>query len=163
VTVSPAEDCFKKGTRFIHNYIMTSLPSIINVAHKNSIIRIHDAYNECLRLEKTLQELQDKGENATNNLVYVRILGYLIHFAPGDSGIETVVQQIISCHGDDSKLLSVGQMYYDHYIRACKFNEATYSMYQYLRRSQFEPEMAGRQRLPATHLILCWPTWQTTA
>jgi len=98
---------------------MTSLPSLVPVAHQNSI-RVHHAYNECLGLEKTLQERVEKGEDVENDLVHIRILGYLVHFAPGTRGLETVVQEINSCDGDHSALISVGQMYYDHLLRACK-------------------------------------------
>ena len=98
---------------------MTSLPSHVpsGLQHSADVV---SAYNICLRVEKDLQSTIDKGEKVENNLVYIRILGYLIHLVPGDRGLKTVVEEISSCHGEPA-LLAVGQMYYDHYIRACKF------------------------------------------
>ncbi|KJA27278.1 hypothetical protein HYPSUDRAFT_157352 [Hypholoma sublateritium FD-334 SS-4] len=61
------------------------------------------------------------GGNIENNLVYVRILGCLLHHIQ-DLGLHTVVYEIVSCK-DDVALLSVGQMYYDHYIRAFRANK----------------------------------------
>ncbi|KAF8900272.1 hypothetical protein CPB84DRAFT_1815431 [Gymnopilus junonius] len=58
---------------------------------------------------QSLQRAVDNGDDVGNNLVYVRILGYLMHY---------VVEEVSSCV-DDSAVLAVGQMYYDHYIRAC--------------------------------------------
>ncbi|KAF8968556.1 hypothetical protein BDZ97DRAFT_1799021 [Flammula alnicola] len=56
-------------------------------------------------------------------MIYIRILGYLIHYVPTGRGLKTVVEEISSC-ADDSALLTVGQMYYDHYIRAFRANRA---------------------------------------
>lgn len=79
------------------------------------------AYNICLGLEERigLGMVTGPGRKIENDLVYVRILGYLIHHTP-DLGLRTVVYEIVSCK-DDFALLSVGRMYYDHYIRACRF------------------------------------------
>ncbi|KJA16259.1 hypothetical protein HYPSUDRAFT_147992, partial [Hypholoma sublateritium FD-334 SS-4] len=50
-----------------------------------------------------------------------RILGYLIHYVPTERGLKMVVEEICSCD-DDSALLVVGKMCYDHYIRAFRAN-----------------------------------------
>lgn len=75
----------------------------------------------CLRLEKSLQQAADKGEDVGKSMINIRILGYLIHFVPTDQGLKTVVEEISSCK-DDFALLNVGKMYYDHYIRAFRTN-----------------------------------------
>ena len=95
---------------------MTALPS--QVPHANP--HIVSAYNICLKLERSLQEDVEKGKDVGNNLVFIRILGYLLHHLPTDEGLKTVVHEIFSSK-DDSALLRVGKMYYDHYIRACMF------------------------------------------
>ena len=79
-----------------------------------------DAYNVCLRLEKSLQQAIDRGEVVGKNLIYIRILGYLVQYAPNDQALNTVLTEIISC-SKDSDLFDVGRMYFDHYIRACMF------------------------------------------
>jgi hypothetical protein len=53
-------------------------------------------------------------------MVCIRILGYLLHHLPTNEGLKTVVHEIVSST-DDSALLRVGKMYYNHYIRACMF------------------------------------------
>jgi len=79
-------------------------------------------YNICLRLEKSLQKAIDKGEDVGQDIINIRILGYLVHFVPTDRGLKTVVQEISSCK-DEFALLAVGKMYYDHYIRAFRANK----------------------------------------
>ncbi|KAF8147267.1 hypothetical protein B0H34DRAFT_785840 [Crassisporium funariophilum] len=62
------------------------------------------------------------GDNVGNDLVYIRILGYLIHFVPTDLGLRVVVTEIVSA-GTDCALLDVGKMYYDHYLRTFRANK----------------------------------------
>ncbi|KXN84498.1 hypothetical protein AN958_12410 [Leucoagaricus sp. SymC.cos] len=100
---------------------MTSLPREVpqrlqHLAHPVS------AYDICLRLEESL-ELAVDNDDVGNNLVYIRILGYLIHYVPTDLGLRKIVEEISSCV-DDSAILAVGQLYYDHYIRAFRANRA---------------------------------------
>ncbi|KXN80608.1 hypothetical protein AN958_09646 [Leucoagaricus sp. SymC.cos] len=100
---------------------MTSLPP--KVPHRlRDVAHVVSAYGICLRLEKSLQLAANKGDNVGNNLIFIRILGYLIHYVPTDRGLKTVIQEIVSCV-DESALLLVGKMYYDHYIRAFRANK----------------------------------------
>ncbi len=98
---------------------MTSLPSEVH-RRLQHLAPVVSAYNKCLRVEEDLQSITDTRRNIKKDLVYIRIVGYLIHLVPGDQGLKTVVYEISSCDGE-SALLAVGQMYYDHYIRACRF------------------------------------------
>jgi len=100
---------------------MTSLPSEVPNRLRH-IAHVVSAYNICLMLEKSLQSALDRGEDIGDNLIFVRIPGYLIHYVPTDRGLKNVVQEISSCI-DDSALLNVGKMYYDHYIRAFRANK----------------------------------------
>ncbi|KAF8965403.1 hypothetical protein BDZ97DRAFT_1998394, partial [Flammula alnicola] len=50
--------------------------------------------------------------------------GSLAFLYTTDPGLKTVVEEISSCT-IDSALLAVGQIYYDHYIRACTFPKPT--------------------------------------
>jgi hypothetical protein len=101
-----------------HKY-MTSLPLQVPQRLRN-LAHVVSAYNICLRLEKSLQETANGGQDVGKNLIYIRILGYLEHYVPTDRGLKTVVYEITSS-ANDSALLEVGQMYYNHYIRACTF------------------------------------------
>jgi hypothetical protein len=98
---------------------MTSLPPQVPPGLQH-IAHIVSAYNICLRLEKSLQSDRYEGKDVGRNLIYIRILGFLIHHVPTDRALKTVVYEISSC-ADNSALLKVGEMYYNHYIRACTF------------------------------------------
>ncbi|KXN81616.1 hypothetical protein AN958_04110 [Leucoagaricus sp. SymC.cos] len=100
---------------------MTSLPPRVH-QRLQDVAHVVSAYDICLRLEKSLQLAANKGDDVGNNLIFIRILGYLIHYAPTDQGLKTVVEEISSCI-DDSALLLFGKMYYDHYIRAFRANK----------------------------------------
>jgi len=95
---------------------MTSLPTKVprRVQHLAHVV---NAYNICQRLERSLCQI-GQGEEVGNKLIYIRILGYLVHNVPGDRALKTVIDEISSCCGD-SALLDLGKMYYDHYLRAC--------------------------------------------
>ena len=124
---------------------MTSLPPKIP-ERLRYISGIISAYNTCLILENTLQLAVDKGEDVSlrNKLVYIRILGYLIHYVPTDQGLKNTVKEISSCT-DDSTLLDVGKMYYDHFIRACTFPNLRLTCDLDLTRS---PVRANRSPIP---------------
>jgi hypothetical protein len=104
---------------------MTSLP--LRVPERlREIPDIVGTYDICLGIEKALQLAIDKGDDVGNNQIYIRILGYLIHYVPTDQGLRNIVEEISSCV-DDSAILDVGKKYYDHYIWACTFMFQIYS------------------------------------
>ena len=59
------------------------------------------------------QKAIDKGEDVGQNMIYIGILGYLIHFVPTAQGLKTVVYEIGSCNEESVSLLAVGKMYYE--------------------------------------------------
>ena len=66
---------------------MTSLPHRV----PNRLWDIADVisvYSICLRLEKSLQLAIDKGNYVGNTQIYIRILGYLIHYVPTNQGLK---------------------------------------------------------------------------
>ena len=75
------------------------------------------AYGICLRLEATIQENNSKKDMARDQ-IFCRILGYLLHHIPTDQALKTVVYEVVSAK-DDEALLKVGEMYFNHFIRAC--------------------------------------------
>ncbi|KAF9550037.1 hypothetical protein CPC08DRAFT_699393 [Agrocybe pediades] len=88
------------------------------------------AYETCLRVERALQNQLDnasakKRTNETTetdlHLVYVRVLGYLLHYIPTRTGLDNLSGEIGTCTSDEA-LFKLGQMYYDHYLRA--FNKS---------------------------------------
>lgn len=80
------------------------------------------AYDICLGLEKfLLLAVVNKGDDVGSKLIYVRILGYLVHHFPTDQGLGNIVEEIISSVDDSALQVDVGKIYYDHYIGACTF------------------------------------------
>jgi hypothetical protein len=99
---------------------MTPLPPEVSKRLRDTPeISITSAYDICLRLENTLQLAADKGEDVGNKLIYIRILGYLMHHSPTDQGVASVIKEIVSA-AHSSELLDVGKWYFDHFIRAGK-------------------------------------------
>ena len=99
---------------------MTPLPPKLRERQTDAHVHAVSAYNICLTVESSLQQAVNNGENVGNNIIYIRILGYLLHFVPTDQGLRVVVSEIFSAKSDRA-LLDVGKMYFDHYVRACAF------------------------------------------
>ena len=87
----PTFACHNHGTLGLAN--MTALPPEVplRVQHLGSVV---STYITCMRLEKILQQDVDMGQNVGNGLIYIRILGYLIHYVPTDEGLRTVTYEI---------------------------------------------------------------------
>ena len=72
---------------------MTSLPPEVPTRLRD-IAEISSAYGTYLRLEKSFHLAVDKGSDAGNDLIYIRILGHLIHYVPTDQGLKNIVEEI---------------------------------------------------------------------
>ncbi|KIJ47305.1 hypothetical protein M422DRAFT_164180, partial [Sphaerobolus stellatus SS14] len=105
---------------------MSKLPSEAPPRFRNDPSVI-SAYNICLNLERGIQKEIDATRDVGRSMIYCRILGYLIHYAPSDEASKAVVQEIISCNEERVSLLEVGEMYYNHYIGAFRFNKGKIS------------------------------------
>ena len=79
---------------------------------------LDSAYNFCVSLQEKIQEEIDSGEDATKNMIYCRVLGYLFHHPPTDQAIKTLVYEVVSAKEDEA-LLKIGEMYFNHLIRLC--------------------------------------------
>ncbi|PPQ70849.1 hypothetical protein CVT25_003949 [Psilocybe cyanescens] len=99
---------------------MTSLPHKLPQRLQH-LAHVVSAYDMCLKLEDSLQLAPNNGDDIGKFLIYIRILGYLIHHVPTEIGLDNISQEINSCH-DNSTILALGQMYYDHYIMAFQPN-----------------------------------------
>lgn len=100
---------------------MTPLPPKLPERLQNDAhVRAVNAYDICLRVQGSLQQAVDNGKNVGNDIIYIRILGYLLHFVPTNVGLKVVVTEIFVAKSDRD-LLNLGKMYFDHYIRACAF------------------------------------------
>lgn len=82
------------------------LPSEIITLSSN----IAAAYPNILRLEKS---------SDLKNVMYARILGYMLLYRPSDEAWTTVTKGVVSCANED-QLAEHGKYYYDYYIRPCK-------------------------------------------
>ena len=95
---------------------MTSLPLEVPKRFRD-IPDAVTAYDICLGLEKfLLLAVVNKGDDVGSKLIYVRILGYLVHHFPTDQGLGKIVEEIISSVDDSALQVDVGKIYYDHYI-----------------------------------------------
>lgn len=86
-------------------------------------IDIVGAYQCCLNLEKDIEEKILDGEDIDRkkkNLMYCRVLGYLLHHAPNDTALAVVTQEILSCETIEA-ILILGKFYFEHFISVCKF------------------------------------------
>ena len=135
---------------------MTSLPPKVP-QRLQDIAQVVSAYDICLRLERSLQLAVVNGDNVGNDIIYIRILGYLIHYLPTDQGLKTVVFEVVSAMTDRA-LLDVGKLYYDHYIRACRF-QGFYSAC-FLTQS---PVRANKGRIPTPSNHASRPSFDTMA
>ena len=80
------------------------------------------AYPQILNLERNEQaaKIRDPSADRKKRLMYARIVGYLILEGPSDQARVTVALEVNACNGDEEKMLGIGRLYFDHYIRACK-------------------------------------------
>ena len=84
------------------------------------IIQGAEAYHACLRAEESLQFVPfDYERDAEQDLVYIRVLGHLLHHV-AYRGLETIVKEILAAK-DSIALFELGQIYLGHFLRACEF------------------------------------------
>jgi hypothetical protein len=103
---------------------MTSLPPKAPEKYKDHprFPDIVSAYNHCLMAERALQGVDKGVSDLGKKLIYIRILGYLIHHLPRVEGVLNLKQEIVSAHQvGGTALFDIGKWYLDHYIRACTF------------------------------------------
>ena len=141
------------------DHSMTSLPSEVPPRFPY----VANAYNMCLRLEKSLQEAANEGQNVGKDLIYIRILGFLFHHVPTDEGLKTIINEVCSTAGNSALLLQVGKMYFDHFIRPCTFQVALTPLnfnFTSDMASQLKPIRIEHQRPPVNLLDSRSIQWQ---
>jgi hypothetical protein len=96
------------------------LPELPPVYHNSP--SIFGAYPQILKLERSEQATYSRNPSVElgKRLIYIRILGYLILQGPSELARVAVALEVNACSGDQEKMLAIGQLYFDHYIRACK-------------------------------------------
>lgn len=78
-----------------------------------------NAYSICLSLEQKLNGDEDVERNK-QNLVYCRVLGYLIQYAPREEVVTSVAADIVSCENDQD-IFHLGKMFCYDFIAPCTF------------------------------------------
>ena len=53
-------------------------------------------------------------------LICVRILGWLIYYAPTDTGRSNIAREVEACGKDYQKVMELGAYYNDHLLRCCE-------------------------------------------
>lgn len=80
----------------------------------------HDAYTQCLQIQPFNTDIIDK------NLVYARILGYLILEAPADEGRDYICNEILTCKNNKSKLHDFAELFMLTVNSICELVQSTY-------------------------------------
>ena len=127
---------------------MTSLPLKVPPTYEYNA-HVKSAYDMCLRVEKSLQEASNNGQNVEKDLICIRILGFLVHNIPTDGGLRTFIYELSSTNGDPALLLRTGKLYFNHFIRACKFVPLSFNVISDEHSLQLKP-LRGKYRLPQT-------------
>lgn len=83
---------------------------------------VASAYELILNLESDISR-NDNGKigQTRENLMYCRILGYLLHYPPQYRALKTIYHEIFKCDDDQARLLNLGKWYFDHFIMTCTF------------------------------------------
>ena len=105
---------------FIMPVVAKPLPELPPRYHNSP--SIFGAYPQILKLERSEQAAYscNPSNKQCKRLVYIRILGYLILEGPSDLARVTVALEVNACSGNEEKMLDIGRLYFDHFIRACK-------------------------------------------
>ena len=82
------------------------------------------AYDICRNLEGLIQNELDlnKTKDLERSMVKCRVLVSLLCSLPLNANWSPIVREIHSCSGDRQKLLQLGKMYLDYFIRPCMFS-----------------------------------------
>lgn len=101
-----------------------SLPEIFSHPLPSAV----DAHNRCRQVESRIFEALESNLNLLGStksvlesqLMYLRIVGYLLFHVPLDTGKEHVAQSVLSCKTDED-IFDLGKIYQQHFICVCKF------------------------------------------
>lgn len=95
------------------------------------------AYRVCLDFQENVTE--------PTRIIYARVLGYLILYAPNQSARAEITKVIHSCSHGFEALSELGQSFLDYYIRPCKFS---FGIRKVLRITRTQSSSSGGGRLP---------------
>ena len=111
------------------------------------------AYPQILNLERKEQAAYSRSpsDDRSKRLIYARILGYLILKGPSTLAGIAVALEVNACSGDEEKMLAIGQLYFDHYIRACKL-QSVCLFFAVLKISSTVRMNKGRTPTPCSHV-----------
>ena len=129
----------------------TPLPELPPRLHNSPSVL--GAYPQILNVERNEQAAysRDPSADRCKRLIYARILGYLILEGPSDQARVAVALEVNACNGEEEKLLAIGQLYFDHYIRACKLQNVCL-FFVILKNSSTVRMNKGRTPTPSNHV-----------
>ena len=129
VIISCLDSTFNLKLEVGRDIAMTGTPLPKDPARvRHASAAVLGAYPQVYRLERKEQAIYDaddkkdeeKTEYQKKRVMYARILGYLMLNGPGDKAAHAVGLEVNACSGDEEKLLAIGEMYFNYFIRACK-------------------------------------------
>jgi hypothetical protein len=107
------------------------------------------AYNICLTRERELAD--ENVKDIKMDLIYIRILGYLLIYAPTDKAVHTLCLEIVSAEREATGrgIFEVGKIYFNHYVIACMLPRLLCPVF-YLTQSPVRSNK-GRTPVPSNH------------
>lgn len=122
---------------------------------------VGSAYKFVLILESDILQSGDENvEQKRKNLMYCRIIGYLLNYPPPQHlALKSICREIFKCQGNQTKLLDLGKWYFDHFIRACTFICLSCRLMRLIQLFQSDPtkeERLPRQAIHPAHLLTNW-------
>jgi hypothetical protein len=91
-----------------------TLPSRYDLAHT-----IRGAYAILREYEDGM--IEGGAPDTSKELIYVRILGYLLLYGPDDIAQANVAREVVAAFAKGkSSVFDLGKFYLDHYIRCCE-------------------------------------------
>ncbi|KAF5325664.1 hypothetical protein D9611_000370 [Ephemerocybe angulata] len=93
---------------------MSKLPNSLSKELKSNS-KLASAYTAILDIERDIKD--------EKNLIFCRILGYLLECAPGGKARSLVASEILGCNGDIAMILAIGAWYFEHLDRSFKYTQ----------------------------------------
>lgn len=85
------------------------------------------AYRLCLDVERVLLDKLQRTDilivrdrmRLEMDLMHLRIMGYLLHYAPSEQAIATLARDIVSCDPRED-IIALGEFYDNYFLRSCE-------------------------------------------
>lgn len=108
---------------------------------------VDSAYNLCYEEQQRL--LSTGLSDDHQDLVRIRVLGWMFHFAPEHRMLAELARAVISCNGDREKYSELGQFFINFWIRSCEFADVQFFRFLSIYLCWFHPVRKYKGRTPS--------------